>query len=184
LVILAVVLLLVVALVLWLARRLRRLKLTAPSHGADHHAAAAPFISGEHDHEHDHEHQPGGVMLAAGQPVRFVDPLQILAGLVSVIGIGLLTWGVAAYGDSANSSYDAFSEILTVVLTFLAYALLVAGPVVWLGVKRRDWRVGLYVFMWQVIWLLVLLLLYKYGIQPYFTPSGQGIAPYGGGIAD
>jgi hypothetical protein len=112
------------------------------------------------------------VPLTPAKP-SFVDPLYIAASLVSSVLVGLLTWGLVYYTNTAelNGNPDVFSSILAGLISLLAYILLVAGPVVWLAVKRRDWRVAVYMVAWQVIWLVAVLLVYQFGISPLLPTS-------------
>jgi hypothetical protein len=115
-----------------------------------------------------------------------LDPVFIVIGLSSAVAVGLLTWGVAYYGQQTLPYEDSFVNTISMVIEVLAYGLLVAGPALWLAAWRRDWRVAVNVFVWQVVWLTALLMVYQFGIRPLLPDSvGTPIpVPYDAGGAE
>jgi hypothetical protein len=150
----------VLGLLLWLWRRARRVPtVVAAAEPAPKPKAVAKAVPAE----------------TASKAVAFADPLFIAAGVASAAALGLLTWGSLASTELYNYE-DEFSRLLTVILFLMGYALALVGPAVWVGARRRDWRAGLYTFVWQVVWLVVLLLVYQVGIRPLLEDA-KSVSP-------
>jgi hypothetical protein len=135
----------------WLVRRLRLRRVSAP-------AASEPALKLVH--------------------TTLADPLYIVVSLGTAILVGLLTWGLTFYSNAmlVDGATDMFVTTLTSIVVVLAYVLLLAGPVIWLAAVRHDWRVAVYVIAWQVVWLIVLLLIFVLGIRP-LLPDGSVVSP-------
>jgi hypothetical protein len=119
---------------------------------------------------------------APGNPAphaTFADPLFIAAGAVSAIAIGLLTWGVGYYQEQVQYSIDDFEAIVSAVLIVVAYVLAIVGPLVWVSARRRDWRPGVFGFVWLAIFLVVMLLIYSLGIKPLLEVAEPPYMPGG-----
>jgi hypothetical protein len=129
--------------------------------------------------------RPGAKQLEGQHlPSSLADPQIILAALGSAVATGLITWALMYVGNQDSVSVDTFTEVIMAIVGILAYVLVVVGPVVWLAMKRRDWRVAVYMFVWQVAWLLVILLVYVFGLRALLSqPSSDPgiIQPMGGG---
>jgi hypothetical protein len=156
---------------LWLWRRSRRTRAIAAPAQTEQTAAKSVAMPA-----------PKPVAMPAPKPpatvtdVKFADPLFIALGAASVIAVGLITWFVISYG-SAGGDGDQFSMLLTGILTVMAYVLAIVGPLAWAGLRRHDWRACLYTFVWQVAWLVVLLLVYQVGLKP-LLPDATGGGQY------
>jgi hypothetical protein len=144
--------LLIVAVLIWTGLRLRK-------KGLVHLPASTPATP-----EHASPRATAGVL----------DPGTILAGLFSALLLAALIWGFAAYTNQADTT-DVFTTTLTTILVMLVGALVVIVPIVWLSVRRHDWKIAAFVTIWQVLWLIAVLAIYQLGFRandPMMTPGG------------
>lgn len=106
-------------------------------------------------------------------------PVYVIAGLLTAVMLAAITWGIQAYSNETSyGSSDTFTSMLVAILAILAYVLAVFGPVVWLAVRAKNWKVAVVVVSWQIFWLVVVLFVYVLAIRPLLadpaTSSGRG----------
>jgi hypothetical protein len=100
----------------------------------------------------------------------FMNPWAIALGFGSALATALLTWGLVVYMDQATG--DVFVQLLSVPVAIVLYVIVLVGPAVWVGFRFRDWRLAVYTFLWQALWLLFVLVVYQIGIKPiFFNPQ-------------
>jgi hypothetical protein len=147
----------------WLWRRGRRRKSAEAAKPAAVKAVAKPVAND-----------------ASAAHVSFTDPLAIAVGAVSAIAIVLLTWGLMAYSEHLESNYDEFNNVISFILAVVGYVLAVVGPLLWVSVRRHDWRPGVFGLVWLALSLVVVLLVYTLGIKPLQEVTDKPYLPAGG----
>jgi hypothetical protein len=123
---------------------------------------------------------------AAHPAVPFVSAGNVLAGLVSALGICGITWFVSWWSQKASNysgggvgnvpSPDPFSAGLVFMTAILAYVLFGLGPAVYLAATSRDWRRAVYTVAFEVLFLVAFVLIYALAIAPLLG-SPSSVAP-------
>jgi hypothetical protein len=117
--------------------------------------------------------------IEAPRGVAVLDPLAIVLGLGSALGLAAMTWAGLVYAQTSEND-DPFITVLGSILVILVYALLVVGPLVWLGLRRHDWRSAVYTLLWQAVWVVFVLVVYGVGIKPLINDQPTRVEPYYG----
>jgi hypothetical protein len=125
-----------------------------------------------------HHPAPDQLEPAADPGKRFANAGNILAGLVSALGIVGLTWFLSWYGQSnAYNSPDDFTTPLIMITAILAYILFGLGPAIYLAATNRDWRRLVFTLAFEVLFLVAFVLIYALGIAPLLSPPGNQVDP-------
>lgn len=101
---------------------------------------------------------------------------NLLAGLVSALGISGITWFMSWYGQTDTyNNYDSFTTTLILITVVLSYAVFGLGPAIYLAATSRDWRRLVFALTFEVLFLVAFVVIYVAGIAPLLSgPSNPG----------
>jgi hypothetical protein len=112
----------------------------------------------------------------ARPPLQFFNAGNVLAGLVSALGVTGVTWFVAWYTQSSSyNSGDSFTSVLVLITVVLAYVLLGLGPSIYLAASSRDWRRLVFAIVFEVLFLVAFVIIYAVALAPLFNPPVKPI---------
>ncbi len=160
-----VVLAAVVTVLIWLLRRYRR------KHAGGVRPQAATTTASTASTTPSTQNHP---------PLSLTNPAYILAGFVSAALVMAGTVGLSIYIKSSESNYnydpDPMSVIIFSLLAIIFYVLSILGPAIWMASAKRDWRIFIYVIVWEFGWLLLFMLFYQFGYKGLID-DGSSVSP-------
>jgi hypothetical protein len=112
---------------------------------------------------------------AAGPTTPIASAGNLLAGLVSALGICAVTWFVSWYTQSAVNQSDYFTGMLVAITAIVMYVLLALGPGIYLAATSRDWRRLVYSVVFEVLFLVAFVVVYAVGIAPLLNPGNGAV---------
>lgn len=109
------------------------------------------------------------------KPDKFLSLANILTGLLSavlVVVTTILMVFLFRVADSLDYSFSAFAMMASVVLVILSYILVVFGPAIFIATKR-GWKSFLAVLVFELIWILLLFVIFFLGVFLFKIASGS-----------
>jgi hypothetical protein len=117
--------------------------------------------------------QPGAASAHIHPPTIFAGAGNVLAGLISALGVSGVTWFASWYTQSqlySQNQADTFTSTLIMITVVLAYLLFGLGPSVYLAATHRDWRRLVFAVTFEVLFLVAFVFIYAVAIGPLFNP--------------
>ena len=82
-------------------------------------------------------------------------------GLVSVIGVAVLSGVVSLFFTIMNNGESDFTFIFAMLATVLSYALVILVPAISFGFSR-GWKAGISVIAYEAFWMALIVLAVSY----------------------